>query len=362
MGYRFLVCDLQTRKVQDEYPFQIGGELSRLLQAYGQGTLQLDVTDTLCPPEWERGFLPWRNLVLLVDDGDNILWHGVPLSRKRSSPTVVNFPCATLEAYLLKRYVPDLIFTGADQVHIARDLASLCVPAGIPLEYDVTPTGITRDREYFDEDNGRVYGRLQELGAVEQGFDWTIDVAWTDDKRNQVKYVYRTGYPHLGRRSRNPEAVFEYPGNIASFDYDEAWGEGEAATHVTMVGDTVTDAETDIETTPLSEPVVDTVREAAGWPRLEERREITGAVDQATLQSHAHSVAAQMFGGQNVITFTARNTPTRGSDLAKLQLGDSARVTIDTPALKLDAVWVVVGWAITPKSSEYKPTLARLGR
>lgn len=361
MGYTFLVCDLKTGAVQDEYPFTIGGELSRLLQAYGQGTLKLDVTDERTPPAWNRGFLPWRNLVLLIDDRDNILWHGVPLSKKIAAPTVVNYPCATLEAYLLKRYVPDLAFRTTEQTHIARDLASLCVGAGIPLEYDTPASGIVRDRDYFDEDNARVYARLQELAAVQQGFDWTIDVEWADTEHSRVKYVYRTGYPHLGRRPKDPDTTFDYPGNVTAFDYDEAWGEGEAATHVTTVGDTITDAETDVETTPTSEPVIDTAMEAAGWPRLEERQEISGDVDMPTLQSHAHARAAQMFGGQNVITVTARNTGS-GSDLARIGLGDTARVTIDTPALKLDAVWVVVGWTITPKSSEYKPTLARLGR
>lgn len=188
---------------------------------------------------------------------------------------------------------------------------------------------------------------------MEDGFNWTIDVEWANEDHSRIKYVFRTGYPHLGYRTATPEHVFEMPGNISDFDGSESWGDGDAATHVQGSGDG------DGDTKLTSVPVVDTVREAAGWPRLEERRQFSGVNERQTLDAHVRAMAAELFGGQNVVTITVRDGA--GTSLADLTLGDSARVLIDAPTKKVDEVSVVVGLSLMPNSSEFKPTLARLG-
>lgn len=352
--YRFKVCELKTGLVLDEAPFRISGELSRSLQSYGSGVLELLTRDESCPENWEQLILPRRNLLLVVDEQDRIVWHGIPKNRLRRGGGVVTFPCVTIEGYLLCRYVPTRAYTQRDQAVIAADILRVAADSvGLPIITHCPLTGVLRDRTYADDENARVYDRLQELAAVENGFNWTIEVEWTDDTHTRVGYTFRTGYPHLGYRTPTPEHVFDLPGNITDYEYDEQWGEGDAATHVRAVGDG------DGETKTMSAPVIDTRREAAGWPRMEARRQFSGVTEKRTIDGHAQAMATQLFGGQDVITLSVRDGA--GTSLGDLTLGDSAKVQIASDDLTLDAVFIVVGWALTPGSAEFKPTLARIG-
>lgn len=354
MAYTFLICELKTGVVLDSAPFMIEGEPSRVLQGHGAGTLVLPVLDPACPAGWEQMLLPWRSLVLVLDEDERIVWHGIPNDDTTDSAETVTYPCVTVEGYFLRRYVPTRKFVGVDQADIARSLASICGDAaGIPLEYDCPKTGVLRDREYADDENARVYNRLQELAAVEDGFNWTVDVGWADDNHDRVKYTFRTGYPYFGYRPEHPDHVFDLPGNIVGFDHARPWGDGDAATHVRAIGDGEGDART------MSAPVVDVARERAGWVRLEDRRQFSGVTERSTIESHAQKVAAQLFGGQDVLTLTVRSG--EGTDLGDLTLGDAARVTVDAPTRTIDKNMVVVGWSLDPSASTYKPTLATLG-
>ena len=354
MAYRFIICELKTGYVLDEAPFEIEGEPSRVLQGHGAGTLVLRVLADGVPEGWEHMLLPWRSLILVIDDAENIVWHGIPNDDPTDTPETVKYPCVTIEGYFLRRYVPTLRFKAVDQAEIARSLAAVCGDAaGIPLEYDCPATGVLRDQEYEDDENARVYNRLQELAAVENGFNWTVDVDWTDDLHSRVKYTFRTGYPHLGTRTEHPDHVFDLPGNVTAFSHSRPWGEGDGATHVRAIGDGEGDAKV------MSTAVVDQVREAAGWVRLEERRQFSGVTDPRIIQSHAHRTAAQLFGGQDILTLTVNADG--GTRLGDLTLGDSARVAIYAPTRQTDGIMTVVGWSLDPNAEKYKPTLAKLG-
>ncbi|MFM9430071.1 hypothetical protein [Arthrobacter sp. MP_2.3] len=360
----FKVCELVSGKVLDEYPFRIEGDLTRLLQAYGEGTLALPLFDAegdLVSDTWEQAILPWRTLIVVTDDLDRILWHGIPQKRGRQASSYVRFPCRTIEAYLIDRYVPDLVFKRADQTSgIFRALVEV---AGreIGLEYDCPPSGVLRDREYLASENARVYDRVNDLAAVIDGFNWTIELSWGDEDHTFVRKTVRTGYPYLGNRDDNPAHYFELGQNITDFDYDDDWTTGNSATHVQGVGDT--DDSTEPPTRLLGTPVVDTLRESQGWPRREYRETFSGVKDKPTIDRHTRAVAAQMFGGQNVLELTARN-PGEGEEFTRLgdfTLGDTAHAVIDHPALTLDAVLPVVGWSLTPNTGIYKPVLAQIG-
>lgn len=371
MTYRFKVAELISGKVLDELPFTIDGDLTRGLQMYGEGTLSLPLFDgqgEIVSDTWEQAILPWRSLILIVDEQDRIVWHGIPTRRGRGMGSTVRFPCRTIEAYLVRRYVPTLTFKQQDQTSVIFKTLVQVAGASIGLEYDCPPSGVLRDHNYADDENARVYDRINELAALLNGFNWTVDVVWGDDAKSFVRKIVRTGYPYLGNRSANPVHVFELGQNVTDFSFDEPWEEGDAATHVTAVGEGEADSKV------MSAPVIDTVREAAGWPRLEERRSFSNVSVQATIDSHAGKVADQLFGGQHILTLTARN-PGKGEDftrLGDLTLGDTARAIIevthqqddDEPPIVLwsiKEVWPVVGWSLTPQTGVYKPALAKIG-
>jgi len=344
----------------DEYPLEFDGDLSRLLQAYGEGTLSLPLFDkdgNAVSPNWEQDILPWRSLILAVDEMDRIVWHGIPVKRSRNASAKVRYPCRTVEAYLIERYVPTLSFRQQDQTSVIfRQLVAVAGDS-IGMEYDCAPSGRLRDKDYADDENARVYDRVNELAALIDGFNWTVDVMWGDAEHTFVRKIARTGYPFLGNRDANPVHVFETGQNVVDYSYDEDWTAGNAATHVRAIGEGEGDSKV------MSSPMVDAVREAAGWPRLEERRSFSNVKEQDTIDSHAKAVAGQLFGGQNIVELQARN-PGDGEDFTRLgdfTLGDTAHVSITRPSLTLDEVWPVVGWSLTPSSGVYKPVLAKIG-
>lgn len=362
--YRFIICELISGKVIDELPMVITSDLTRYLRMYGEGPLALPLFDghgRLVSDTWEQTILPGRSLILVVDDQDAIVWSGTPQRRGRQGTgkdaSLIKFPCRSLEAYFVRRYVPTISFRGVDQARIFQSLMESTTGGGIGLDYDCPDTGVLRDRFYNDDENFRVYDRVNQLAAVLDGFDWTIDVVWGDDAHTFVRKIARTGYPYLGNRTDNPVHTFETGQNITDFDFQESWDEGDAATHVRAIGDG------EGESKVMSDPIIDVVREAAGWPRSEDRKSFSGVTVQATIDSHAKALATYLFGGQEVLELTARN-PTGREDftsLGKLTLGDTARAIIDTPQLKREVVWPVVGWSLAPETGIYKPVLAKIG-
>jgi hypothetical protein len=358
--YSFKVCELVSGKVLDELPMRLETDLTRLLQAYGEGTLSLPLYDSrgdLVSDTWQEAILPGRTLILVVDELDRIVWHGLPQTRGRTTSSLVRFPCRTLESYLLDRYVPNLLYRGADQTsEIFRGLMGVA-GASIGLQSDCAPSGVLRDREYKDSEHARVYDRVNELAAVIDGFNWTIDVVWGDDAHSYVRKVARTGYPYLGNRDKDPAHYFELGQNVTDFDYLE----DTPPTHVLAVGDS--DESTDPPTRLLATPVVNTAREGTGWPRKEYRETFSGVKDKLTINRHAKATAARLFNQVGVLELVARN-PVGDEDFTRLgdfTLGDTAHAVIEHPALTLDIVLPVVGWTLTPATGIYKPVLAQIG-
>lgn len=354
------VCDLKTGDLIDEYPLEINQSLERRLGDYRSGTLALNVLDTRVPAGWRETVLPWRTIIVVCDDDEQIVWAGVPTSIETDGAPTVLYQCVTLEKYFDRRYMPDADYRQADQTsRIARDMAEWCGDdvIGIGLEYDTPASGVKRDRTYYGDEDARILTRLQQLAAVRNGFEWTISVEWRDDDHTGVRKVFRTGYPTLGRVTDTPEYVFEVshgvPGPVSGFTHATQWGEGEAATHVQAVGDG------EGEDKPYSSPVVDGDREASGWPRLEERKTQQGVIEQDTLDTYAQGMADRMFGGQRVLEFEA--VITEWPTPADINLGDTARVIIETDQITLDEVWRIVGYSIDHNAGTWKPVIARIG-
>ncbi|MCC3276367.1 hypothetical protein LJ753_10845 [Arthrobacter sp. zg-Y20] len=362
MSLRFLAFGLKSRELLGEVPVTPEGDLSVLLQAFGTGKLSLALGDPQCPPNWRETLIPWRVLYIAVDEQKRIVWHGVPYHRSRPGDGRVSFPTRTLEGYLLERYTRTRTYADRDQTAIAQDLASIAGDAaGLPLEYDCPPSGVRRTVDYEDSENVRLYDTLQELAALENGFNWQIAVEWADGTHRRLRYVFRTGYPYLGYRTDRPERVFSLvsegertAGNILLPALEESWDTGSAATHVEILG------AGDGAGKPRSAPVVDTLREATGWVRLEQREQLSSGIqDQLTLDDRARELAAELFGGQSVLTITVEDAP--GSRLADVTPGDSARVTVKTADLQEDGVFIVVGKYFGAGGGQWRPVLAKLG-
>ena len=354
--YAYLACDLISGEVRAELPMQIQGEATRLLQNIGTATLDLPVRDVPAAIDWPDLTIPWRSLFLIVDDDGRIVWHGIPDRRPRTNNPVISFPCLTAEAYLARRKAIGTFLFDDQTSQIAAALGG--VIAGIGGTVDCPESGVFRDRTYTLDENKSVLTALQELAGVFDGPEWMVDVDWADASQTVVSKTFRTGHPHLGTILELPENVFEVPGTITEFEYDEGWSDGDAATQVLATGDG--------EGVSLvrSDPITDDAALAAGWPLLEDTRSFSGVTEQDTIDSHAEGMALELFGGQHIVSFTARaDRPPAPRDV---NLGDSIRVQITSDTLPaqadgspgLDHVWRCVGWALQADAATWKPMLA----
>lgn len=362
MAYVFTVCELKTGNViTTGLPFVIKGNLDTGLQQDSDGNLDLPLRDSmgnLVDPAWEVHVIPWRSMIVITtaERPDRIVWCGIPTKRTRTMSPIVGFTCKTVEAYLISRYVPTMVFTRQDQTSvIARALFAVAGDAaGIALDYDCPPSGVLLDQTYHDDENARVFDRLAEMAVAENGFNWTIDAEWADSSRQRVRLIARTGYPHLGNRDQNPNHVFELSKNVKDFSFIE---EG-SPTHVRAIGDGEGASKI------MSAPVIDTIREGALWPRREVRTSFSGVTEQSAIDKHATALAHGYFADDGLLELEARDPVkdmredfTRLSDLTK---GDTARVKIKSTSTTIDDIRVVVGWALSGDST-FKPLLAKIG-
>jgi hypothetical protein len=354
VAYTFYVCEFVSGKLLDELPLEISSELTRVLSGAGAGAFKLDTSDPRCPDNWDGLLQPWRSLILAVDPSGRIAWHGIPTTREHTLGAVKVIPCVTTEGYLARRYVPTLSYSRKDQTSvIAKGLVQSTDTGGAGFAYDCAASGVLRDHAYASSEDARVLARLQELGALQNGFEWTVDVAWTDSTQTAVSKTFRTGYPTLGVITTTPDHVYEAPGAIVDLTYQEDWKDGAAATHATVTGSGQGPQRL------ASAPSIDTMREGQGWPRLEERKSDSSVISQSVLDSAAVTLGNRLFGGQQVTTLQARAD--MAPFLGEIGLGDSARVAVKTASLNLDSLFRIVGWALSTDATTYKPTIARMG-
>lgn len=350
----FAVCDVKTGQVLAELPLKIDSELQRGMQTISSGSFTLPIYDARCPKEWELLTIPMRYWICCVSE-DVIVWAGIIESRHRkTSSGMVGLSCVSPEDYLDRRYVPSKRFDQVDQTEIVKWFISLANTDGLPFVVDGKLSGIRRDREYHEDETASVYQRLSELSNVIGGPEWHITVEWANENYSAIVPVVRVGAPRIGRASKAPMAVFEMPGGLLDVAFEERYGAREFATHVVAVGGG------EGEDRPMSDPIISTNVEIAGWPRCEIRKTFDSVTQKTTLNSHANSLLGSLKNGVGVWSLTQKidQYPRLGVDWS---MGDDVRLIVNTGVLKADTILRVVGWSISSNMQTLTPHVAKIG-
>ncbi|WP_282204552.1 hypothetical protein [Kitasatospora fiedleri] len=169
--------------------------------------------------------LPGRTMSYL-EQGRRIVWGGPIWTRTPTADERGYITCpiqgAGLESVLRghRQLTADKTYAATDQLDIARDLLAwdAAQPGGsLGLEVDAATSGMLRDRTYSRYDLPYIGTLLDQLAAVDGGFEWRIQ-CYADTGGTRHRAV-RLGYPRLPQGDR--PTILNRPGQIYRYSLPE---------------------------------------------------------------------------------------------------------------------------------------------
>lgn len=282
-----------------------------------------------------KKIVPARTIVHVYRDseiwGTYIIW-SVRLRSSSHAPTTMEIQGATLESWFDKRIVDqDLVYTGTDQFDIVRDLIDNAQVGWTPYEdaanLGITVTsnmsGVLRDRSYFLTDAASVGQRLQELAAVDNGFEYMINTF--DDYALGIRKRELVLVSSLG--SSNLEVVYTYPGSISS--YEISYDATSAATAWWTRGDTIDDDVSGTSFPLMTEaPVLSDEWLQSAFPHLDRVVDYSSVTLLSTLEDYA-AWWRDNHSGVVAVPVIEINTSDNPTLIPPTALGTTAKFTIE---------------------------------
>ncbi|MGW4648034.1 hypothetical protein [Kitasatospora sp. NPDC004289] len=348
-AYQLRVCDLRTDATLAILPVE-GASYDDYIGRTGSLSATVPIPTEDLAREARESLIPGRTMLHLERAGQiawaGPLWTITPALNQRTGPQL-QIQAACLESiYRSHRYFDITAgYTDADQFEIARSImyyAQLGAPGGdLGLEADFfLMSGVLRDRTYEATDLNYIGVLLDQLAAVQNGFEWRIQV-YADSAGVRHRY-FRLGYPKLTTSS---ETVLSLPGPVLAYALPQ-----DATTFATKWqsrGASVNDDQTQRSYPMLTDPVTRDDLIALGWPLLDGSSDYSSVEDPAVLLEHATADLARASTPLTIPSVTIRTDP--GQQPA---LGSSVRLRItDTwnPAPGLNSRYRVVGYRVSPE-------------
>lgn len=320
--YRYLAVDTRTDTILAELPLT-NVKWGRKLNDAGTltATLPLTADDLTLSGIWVDGTEPTRRGVYVDRDGV-IVWGGIWWARDTDGDGhTLDLSGAEWWSVLRRRRITDtLVYVDGvdDQLDIARSLIDYtqAKPGGdLLIDTGSGTSGRTRDRTYWGYELKQLADAVEELAAVTDGFDLSVDCVWNAGvpARNLV-----LSYPRRGRPASETGLLFGTGLNIIGWDWPEDGTRAENSVHGAGAGE---------GDSMLRSSATRTDRLDAGYPLLEEAISHKDVSVQDTLDAHvidrvdayASPVALPK------ITLKGDQEPVIGSWVC----GDEARIVID---------------------------------
>ena len=232
------------------------------------------------------------------------------------------------QSFLRRRYIRStLTYTAQDQLDIVRaliDHAQAVTNGTIGITYSTLDSGVTRDRTYNAWERKNVGEAIEQLAAVDGGFDWRYDHNWVG---GVPTWSMQFTYPATGRST---EHVFELGTNSRINNYEEdgstianlvdTFGSGTGSTMLVAT----------VANTPLQGP----------YPILEDVQTFGDVSSLTTLELHGRRRLARGAGPTRRVQLTTfpNVEPVLGSYIC----GDRVRVRADHGWAQLDEIMRIV--------------------
>lgn len=347
MAYTYLVADALRGEILDELPLT-GVSFDKRLNDTGSLRGQVRISDPSLRVREPRLLTEPGRTAIYVDRDGELLWGGVVWTSRYSAATgTLEIGAADFLSYFEHRRVLAYpIVTGSsvshqdtDQLTIAASLIELVQshPSGdLGIEVRGTTTsGIRRSVSYAAGELKPVADALRDLANAEDGFDFTVDVAYGPDGK-PARFV-RFGYPRLGQ----PGAphVWEYGANLIDFTWPR-----DAATMATRVF-----AQGGDGTTPLLALAEDRTATTGGWMLLEDAAAQLDTTDPLLLLAQARGELAARRRPIVLPELTVRAD--LAPEVGSYSVGDDVRVVIADPFFasdEIDVTFRLLGFEVTP--------------
>lgn len=169
--------------------------------------------------------VPYKTGIAVDRDG-TIIWSGIVTARRYDSGTKkFTLTVPGLLAYWKRRIVAsNNVFTQTEQFDIVGWLMQQGWDPTIPVDMDVDPSGVLRDRTIAFADAKFALDEILEIADNENGFELAIDTYWDPLPGVQsVLHRLRMASPRLGTIDDGTGSVLtlEYPGNVRNYTWDE---------------------------------------------------------------------------------------------------------------------------------------------
>ncbi|MFE1770262.1 hypothetical protein [Streptomyces sp. NPDC059008] len=358
-AYRALFCDLRTDQLLDVLPLQ-GVALDDYLGKTGTCSGTIPIPNAQIAARVRAAVVPGRT-ALWIERGREIWWGGILWTAAVQSNDRgyldMQVQAGTFDSYLDHRRLFDTFEArGVDQYDIVRrliDYAQQTAGGDIGIECGADVSGMLRDRIYSRYDVPSIRELIEQLGAVEKGFEWRIAAHRDPESGRRIKRLHM-GSPVI--RTGTSEIVLDHPGPVTSYTWPvdasvlaNGWQSRGASDNQNQAAETVP---------LLSDLLVDDRAIAAGWPRLDGTSDYSTVIEKKTLNAHAvadWSTARQPRSIPEVTVHMGR-TP-----LSPALLGATIRLRIRDLWWPdgLNERYRVVGMAITPPERG-RPETAKL--
>ncbi|GGQ48846.1 hypothetical protein [Streptomyces asoensis] len=380
--YTYLFCDLRTDQLLAELPLA-GVTYSFALNQPGtlRGTIPYN-SETL-PLDPETASTPGRTAVYVDRDGV-LVWGGIVWTRQNADGGRA-IQASEFLSYYQHRYVkrtlstdtsvvtdPTYVGSGptaqrlySDQKFVMWSLMRYAAEQsggsiGIDLgQIASAPHGVARNITYYQYERPEIYKAISELAAADDGFDFGIEVGWSQATATTPPTRYRramTWFPRRGRTAAESGLVFSKGGGYGSIlDYD--WPEDGTAVVTEMTGLGAGTGEARIVKTAADSDAI-----ASGWPLLEGVATYDDVIDETQVQGLTNADLDAQAGAQAQPTFevSADTDPEFGS----YSVGDQALFVIDPEPLSpagRSAVLRIVGIENTAASGPERVRLTCVG-
>lgn len=222
--YRYLFHDLLTNDPLAELELK-SVSYEQVLNNPGSFSGQLTIAAAqMARADVIGSTVPGRTAIYVDRDGE-ITWGGILWKRRyQASSRALTLEGQTFESYLERRRLVDsLTYLNADQLTVMQSLISHMQSAAngdIGIEVGNETSGFAINAFFNWWDVKPYLENLQYYGGSDKGFDFKI-TSFRDTTTKLIRKQFEIAHPHLGATAGNTTLLWEYPGNIVDYSWDE---------------------------------------------------------------------------------------------------------------------------------------------